>query len=452
MEAESSHHITTDRWSSQWSFIMAAAGAAVGLGNIWRFPYIVGENGGGAFVLTYLFFVMLLGIPLMFAEISIGRRTRHNPIFAFREMAARANASMLWQFAGALMVLSVFLIVSYYTVITGWVLHYIGLATAGRFDQANLDIVTSTFDGLMSRPLALLTSTTMVVVGIVKVMQSELREGLEKLIYLMFPLLILLMLLLVIYGVSTGDFISSIDFLFKPHFARLGMHGVLLALGQAFFSLGVGMSIIMTFGAYLPKEISIKKASVVIAGVDTGIALLAGLAIFPIVFATPDLNPATGPSLIFKTLPIAFSHIPMGQTFLTFFFIMLFFAAFTSAVAMFEPPLLWLMEFANLSRAKATTYLGLLVWIVSLGSVFSFNLGSNLTLFKMTFFQLLDYLTANWMLPICGILLAIFLGFIVPPKETAAELHLPETNLLYRLWLISMRYIAPIAISIVLFG
>ena len=298
-------------WSSRWAFILAAVGSAVGLGNIWKFPYITGENGGGAFVLVYLVCVAVIGIPIMMTEVMMGRRGRSTPINTMRRLAVEAGAHNGWKLIGWSGMLAGFLILSFYSVIAGWALSYVLATVSGTFSGASAEAVGAHFGDLLASPGSLLFWHTLFVVMTMVIVARGVEHGLEKAVRFLIPTLFLLLLVLVGYSMSMGEFQRGVEFLFKPDFSKITQDGVLTAMGHAFFTLSLGMGAIMIYGAYLPEKASIAKTSITIAAADTIVALLAGLAIFPIVFSN-GLEPGAGPGLIFQTLPIAFGHMPCG--------------------------------------------------------------------------------------------------------------------------------------------
>ena len=295
-------------WSSPWLFILAATGSAVGLGNIWRFPYITGENGGGAFVLLYLFFVFFMGLPILFSEILIGKRAQKNPINAMKFVAQESGAGEHWKFIGALGVIAGCLILSFYSVIAGWCLSYVS-------DYVTADSLVSSFEEaneklnhLINSPFTLIIWHTLFMLVTVVIVARGLKKGFELATKALMPVLFATLLLLVVHAIIVGDFSRSISYLFQPDFSRLTSKTVLLAMGQAFFSLSIGMGAIMIYGSYLPVGISAGKCALSIALADTSVALLAGFAIFPIVFAY-GLEPSQGPGLVFVTLNVGFSEM-----------------------------------------------------------------------------------------------------------------------------------------------
>ncbi len=435
-------------WSSRHAFILAATGSAVGLGNIWKFPYITGENGGGAFVLVYLLCVLLIGIPLMMAETMLGRRSKENPIHTMELLTAEAEADKNWHYLGWLGVIGGFLILSYYSVIAGWASAYVVKAFFGSFSGASGTEVKAIFDGFVASPLQLIFWHSLFMLATMLIVVRGIEEGFERSVGLLMPWLFALMFLLVGYAMTTDGYFQGLNFLFKPDFSKLTPHSALVAMGQAFFSLSIGMGAIMMYGAYLPKDISIAKSSMIIAGADTIVALLAGLAIFPIVFSN-GLQPNSGPGLVFETLPIAFGNMIGGWLFGVLFFIALVFAALSSSISLIEPAVAWLIENKGFSREKACVWSGLIAWVLGLGTVFSFNLWANAKLFERTFFELVDYLTANLMLPIGGFCIAIFTGWVMKQEHSKEELGWADAHLGYQVWKFLVSYIAPAAVFLV---
>ena len=443
-EKRSSQH---GQWSSRTAFILAGSAAAVGLGNIWKFPYIAGQNGGGWFVLIYLACVLVMGIPIMMAEITIGRCGRRNPAGAFAEAATDDSSSSHWRWVGALMILAGSLILSYYCVIAGWSVSYLIKAIFGDFQNIDKDHAIATYDQLIANPGQLILWHTVVVAATSFVIAKGLEQGIEKVVKYLFPALVLLLIVLIAYGVSTGHFREAVHFLFEPDLSELTGSAVLAAMGQAFFSLSIATGSIIMYGAYVPRNVSITSAAIAISLVDTAIALAAGLAIFPVVFAN-GMSPASGPGLIFQTLPIAFGQMSFGYIFALLFFLMLVFAAFTSTISLLEPSVAWVMETFRFTRAKAAWLMGGIIWLVGLTTVFSFNIGSDIKLFDLTMFELIDYFTANIMLPVGGLLTAIFAGWVLNRHFVRKELQV-EDRFLYRSWRFAIRYITPCIVLIV---
>jgi len=438
-------------WSSRLAFVLAATGSAVGLGNVWRFPYTAGEYGGGAFVLIYLLCVAGIGIPIMMAEIMLGRRGRQSPINTMRTLAAREGVAPAWQLLGWMGILSGLLILSFYSVIAGWTLAYVFRAGAGMFTGIDADAANAIFSDLVADPERLLAWHTIFMVMSVVVVARGVASGLEQAVRFLMPALFLLLVVMVLYAAQAGDFAAGFAYMFKPDFAKLGQHAgeaALSAMGQAFFSLSLGMGAIMIYGSYLNSQASIGQNAVIIAAADTLVALLAGLAIFPIVFAN-GLEPSSGPGLIFKTLPIAFGQMPAGGFFGVLFFVLLVFAAWTSAISLLEPMVALLVENLGFSRVRAAMLSGIAVWLLGIACLLSLNAWSGFTVFGKGILDLFDFVTANVMLPLGGVLIAVFAGWVMRRASSVEELRLGSGSIVYQGWRLLIRYVAPACVIVV---
>jgi NSS family neurotransmitter:Na+ symporter len=439
-------------WSSRLAFILAATGSAVGLGNVWKFPYITGENGGGAFVLVYLLCVLMIGIPIMMAEVLLGRRGRQSPINTMRTLAHEESRHGFWQIVGWGGVVAGFLIISYYSVIAGWAIAYVFRAASASFSGLTGEAAKELFGALVGDPERLLAWHTIFMVMTTVVVSRGVRSGLEQAVRFLMPTLFVLLLVLVGYATTTGKFMEGLEFLFVADFSALTKGAVLTAMGHAFFTLSLGMGAIMMYGSYLPKGASITQTSVTIALMDTVVALLAGMAIFPIVFAS-GLEPGAGPGLVFLTLPIAFGGMPGGVLFGTLFFVLLVFAAWTSAISLIEPAVAWLVENRGMQRVRAATIVGMVAWSLGILIIMSFSDWA----FQFDFggetksnglFDILDILTANFMLPLGGLAMALFAGWMMSRSSTLEELRLGD-GMIYRFWYFLVRYVAPLGVLLV---
>ncbi|RMF14675.1 MAG: sodium-dependent transporter [Alphaproteobacteria bacterium] len=445
------------RWSSHLGFVLTAAGAAVGLGNIWRFPYIAGENGGGAFVLVYLAAVVAIGFPVMVAELLMGRRGRGDAETAVRHLRAETGAGPFWQTIGVLSLLLPFVGIGYYSVVAGWVLDYLWLFLSG---QGFLDPTAggggdyaARFAELQGSPWRLLFFHALFMGGVIAIVAQGVRQGLERAAKIMMPALFVMLLGLVFYAALKGDFGRGVAFLLAPDFAKLSWHGVLLAVGQAFFSLAIGIGALMTFGAYLSEHDSLPRSAAQICATDTMVALLAGLAIFPIVFSL-GIDPAEGPGLIFVTLPAAFAQIPGGAVLGTIFFLLVFFAAFTTGIATLEPVVAWATG-RGWARPAATLVIGLAAWIIGAAAALSFNVWQDVRPLGLVpgfedrgIFDTLDYSIASLLLPVNGMLIALFVGWMVPRAIQRSETGWSEA--LLGVWRFFLRVLAPLAILAIL--
>ena len=432
-------------WASRWIFILAATGSAVGLGNIWKFPYIAGENGGGAFVLVYLVCILLVGVPIMMAEVFIGRRARQSPINAMKDVAIEANHSGKWSLVGWMGVLAGFMIFSFYSVVAGWVLYYIAGMGSGDFVSISAEDAGKAFDNLLADPQTLIIWHTIFVVIVMAVIVGGVKKGLENAVKLLMPALFILLLIMLGYSMQTEGFSQGFDFLFHFDPSELSWNAVLIALGHSFFTLSLGMGAIMAYGSYMPKKTSIGGSVVTIAAMDTIVALIAGLVIFPIVFAN-GMDPGAGPGLMFVTLPVAFGQMPGGQTFGFVFFLLVGIAAWTSAISLIEPAAAWLVEKFGWSRVPACIILGSVIWALGIAALGSFNFMSDFKMMGFTVFDFLDFVTANVMLPLGGLFIAIFAGWFVTRKMAENELAI-SSPLLFNAWYIALRFVSPVAVA-----
>ena len=431
-------------WSSRWTFILAATGSAVGLGNIWKFPYMAGDNGGGAFVLIYLACIFIIGIPIMLGEIMIGRRGRSSPANTMSFLAKEAETTQAWTLLGATGALAGLLILSFYSVAAGWALAYV----FSGFQETSAQAVSSEFNEFLANPAALLFWHTLFIIITVTIVARGILKGLETWINTLMPMLFVIIILLCIYAMQTGAFLEGLTYLFKPDFSKINSDVLLAALGQAFFTLSLGMGAIMAYGAYMPADQNIGRTAITVAALDTGVALLAGIAIFPIVFAN-GLAPTEGPGLVFVTLPIAFANMPLGILFGTLFFILLSIAALSSSISLIEPGVAWLVESLKTKRAYAAIGLGFFAWSLGVFSALSFNLMSEFKLFGMNFFDFTDFLTNQIMLPLGGIFIAVFVGWVMKKKDVLDELQI-EDGIIFKSWFFVIRFVAPVMVAMVL--
>jgi len=443
-------------WSSGTTFVLAAIGAAVGLGNIWKFPYVVGVSGGGAFVLVYVLCVALIAIPILIGELLIGRLGSKSPPVAMADVAERSGRSRTWGVVGWMGMIVGYLIATFYSVIAGWTLAYIFKAATG-FGGASSGEVAAQFDALLDSPATLTAWHTVFLFATLFIVARGLQGGIEKAVKFLMPSLFVMLLVMIGYGAFAGDLGAALSFLFSTDFSKIDGPVILSAIGQAFFSIGVAMGLMMVYGSYVPKNVSLTRASLIIAVADTLVAILAGLMIFPIVFAN-GLDPASGPGLIFKTLPTAFAAMPGGALFGTLFFVLLAFAAVTSSISIIEPIVAYGRDRWGMSRIKGCTVFGILAWLIGMLSVFSFNVWSDVTplgAFKVfegkSFFDLIDYFTANLLMPLGGILMAVFVGWLVKPRVLAEDLSF-GSPVLFTVWLWMVRVVAPLAILGVLYS
>jgi len=450
----SSNYFQHESWSSRLAFLFAIIGAAVGLGNLWRFPYIAGENGGGAFVMIYLVIVFIIGIPLMIAELAIGRQGRQSAVTTVQNLSREYGAGRGWMAIGWFSVLAPLLALSFYGVIAAWSLQYILFAFQNTFSGMSPDDASTLFDNFISSPVRMILWQTLFVAATALVIGRGVRRGIEKVAKLFMPALFVLLVILVLYANIAGAAGESWRFLFNVDFSRVTAETVLLALGQAFFSIAIGAGAYITYGASLDRDVRLAPSSWIICLADLSIALLAGLAIFPIVFAA-GLNPAEGPGLMFVILPVAFAQMPGGAIFGFLFFVLLFFAAFTTSIAMLEPIVSWLEEHRGFKRLQVAIASAAFAWLLGLACAFSFNIWENFTpldgvplMEGRTIFSIIDFTVATIMMPLNGILIALFAGWILPRRIMQAEVAL-QHEVWFKIWLVLIRYIAPVAVGTV---
>ena len=431
-------------WSSRLAFILAATGSAVGLGNIWRFPYMASDNGGGAFVLIYLACIALVGLPILMAEILIGRQGRTSPVNALAKAADDSGRSYFWTAPGWMGMVAGVLILSFYSVVAGWTLYYAWLYLGQLFGQPGITDAGATFGGLLQSAGQLTFWHAIFMILTLAVVALGVEKGLERAVKFLMPALLAMLLVLLGYGATTGNLGQAAGFLFIPDFSEISGEVYLRAMGQAFFSLSLGMCAMMTYGAYLPRDVSVAKVGVIVALSDTGVALLAGMAIFPIVIQYSIEPSGGGPGMIFTALPMAFNE--MGAIFGLLFFALLSVAAWTSSISLLEPTTAYLVERTRLTRRSAALGMALLTWVVGLVSVLSFNHWSHIRPFGLDLMTLIERVANDLMLPLGGMLIALFAGWRLATRISRDQLSdLPDW--LYTTWLWIVRVIAPLAVA-----
>lgn len=440
-----------EHWGSKIGFVLAASGSAIGLGNIWKFPYIAGENGGAAFIFVYLICIAIVGFPVVVAEILMGRTTQRNPVGAFKEL----SGSKFWTAIGGLGVLAGFIILSFYTVIAGWSLGYIFEALKGGFSQlGTAQQASEHFNSLVGDPTWMIGFYTIFFTFTMAVVYLGVKDGIEKGSKLMMPILVIILIILMIKGISLKGSSAGLMFLWNPDWSKVTGQSILIALGHAFFTLSLGMGALMTYGSYLNKKTNVPNAAVQIVLLDTVIALMAGIAIFTAVFATGQ-DPAMGPGLIFNTLTVVFGSMTGGYFFGLLFFILLTLAALTSSISLLEVVVAYFVDERGWKRHQAVLMFGFLVYLFGIPSALSFNLLADVTFNHKTFFDTVDYLASNILLPFGGFFIAIFVawvwGFDKALKElkSGAEKIFDNRPKLISTFKIFLKYVSPVMIFIV---
>ena len=432
-------------------FLLAAMGSAIGLGNIWKFPYMLGANGGAAFVLVYLLAIILIATPIMMGEMLLGRRGRMSAPGTLRSIAVEVGSSANWVWLGWLGIFALFLVLSFFSVVAGWAMAYVFKTLSGTFTGMSAIDVGMTFNEFLHSPATLIAWHAVFMACTIFIVSRGIKAGIERAVIIMMPALFLMLVGLVIYGMFAGEFLQAVDYLFRPDFSKVTPQVTLAAIGQAFFSVNVGIGGVLTYAAYLPDDVDLVKSSFIIVIGDSLVALLAGLMIFPIVFAY-GLDPAQGPGLIFVTLSTAFASMPGGSFIGAVFFTLIFLAALTSSLCMLEVAVCRLEEIEGSSRPKMATALGSAIFVFGFLTVFSFNyledvhpLGFIGMFADMTIFNLIDFLITSIVMPVGGILYALFTGWWLTRDMTMQSLGL-EDGLLFNTWRFLIRYVVPVAI------
>lgn len=436
-----------EQWSSRLGFILAAAGSAIGLGAIWKFPYTAGQNGGGAFFLIFILFTLILGLPLLLAEFSIGRTAQSNAVDSYKTISPESK----WYRVGIMGMITSFILLSFYSVVGGWIISYLYKAVTGELTGLSSDEYAQVFGSTISNPFISIFAQFLFIILTILVVARGVEKGIEQASKIMMPALFILFIILVIRAVTLDNAVEGIAFLLQPDFSKVTSQTILEAMGQSFFTLSVGVSVMVTYSSYLPKSQSLPRSAFSIVVMNIFIVLLAGLAIFPAVFAF-DLEVGAGPVLLFNVLPTVFSQLPFGMLFFIAFLVLFLFAALTSAFSMLEI-IVSVISKGNLDlRKKWAWIIGLAIFIAGIPSALSYGLLSDVTLFDKTIFDLADYAVSNVLLPIGALLIALF----VPRKMKKSALYeeLKRGSSLkkgmFETWYFLIRFIAPLLILFVM--
>lgn len=439
-----------EHWGSRIGFIMATAGSAIGLGSLWKFPYVTGENGGGLFVLAFIFFTFLIGAPIFVAELIIGRRAQKSPVGAFTDLS---NQSQNWKFVGWLCVFINFLILSYYSVVAGWALNYTLLSINQFTDNRTPQEIASVFDTMYASGSLNVFWHFIFMLMTVGVVYGGVRKGIEYWSKILMPAFLIILLGLMFYSMTLDGFKDALEFIFYPDLAKFKPSAILEALGLSFFTLSVGLGIMLTYGSYMRKSEDIPKTVFTVAIMDVVAALMAAMMIFPIIF-TFGFEPSEGPGLLFKTLPVVFSKVPGTLVLSTLFFILVVFTALTSAISILEVLVSTFMELVDWTRRKTLICIGSIVFIFGIPSALSGTGDIFPTWHEMygkSFFETLDYVSNYWLLPLSGSLIAVFAGWYLDKNLLKEEFCQGSTfSKLFRPWFFLVRFIAPVAVLLVM--
>lgn len=433
-------------WGSRLGFVIAAAGSAIGLGNIWKFPYITGQNGGGAFVIVYLICIALIGLPIMLAEFTIGRKTHKNPVGAYKDICPQG----LWSLVGGMGVLAGFLILSFYSVVAGWTIAYIVKSISTSVTQfATASDAGKYFENFAANPFEVLFYHAIFMILCMSIVVKGVRSGIEKWCGILMPTLLFILILLVVRSLTLKGAWAGVEFFLKPDFSKLTAQSVLVALGHAFFSLSLGMGAMITYGSYLSKKENLASSALIVGVLDTVIALLAGLMIFPAVFAM-GLEPSAGPGLVFHVLPAVFSKMPFGNIVSIAFFALLAIAALTSGISLLEVVVAYFIDEIRWSRKKAVLIIGGVIFALGIPSALSFGEFGEYKLFAMNFFDIVDQIASNYLLPLGGLLICIFVAWVWGPKPALEEIHMGKHKFPFATgWIFLIKYISPVAVGII---
>lgn len=436
-----------EQFTTRLGFILTAAGSAIGLGAIWKFPYIAGQNGGGAFLIIFILFTIILGLPLLLAEFTIGRSAQRDAISSFKQIAPGTK----WYYIGILGVITCFILLSFYSVIGGWIISYLLKAITGGLNGLDSQQYASMFEQTISSPVTSLVVQLVFILLTIIVVAKGLQKGIERASSIMMPALAILFIILVIRSVTLDGASTGIAFLLEPDFSKVTSKTILEAMGQSFFTLSIGVSVMITYSAYLPKHQSLPKSAFSIVGMNIAIVLLAGLAIFPAVFSF-GLSPDAGPVLLFHVLPTIFSQLPFGMAFFVAFLIIFLFAALTSAFSMLEIIVSVIAKGDQAKRSKAAWIIGIAIFIFGIPSALSYGLLNDFTIFNKSFFDLADFTVSNILMPLGSLLMAVFVSFKMKKSALYEEIKRGSniSQFIFQLWFILIRYVAPILIIAVM--
>lgn len=436
-----------EQFSSRLGFILSAAGAAIGLGAIWKFPYITGQNGGGAFLIIFLLFTLILGLPLLIAEFSIGRTAQKDAVHSFKTIAPKTK----WHYIAILGMVTVFILLSFYSVIGGWIITYLAKVVTGALNGLSEAQYAEMFGETIANPMLTLSAQLIFIVITIIVITKGVQNGIEQANKIMMPALTVLFIILVIRSVTLEGAAEGISFLFQPDFSKVTSNTVLEAMGQSFFTLSIGVTAMITYSAYLPKEQNLPRSAFSIVGMNIMVVLLAGLVIFPAVFSF-GLSPDAGPVLVFNVLPTIFSQLPFGMLFFAAFLIVFLFAALTSAFSMLEVIVAVISKGDGVKRKKWAWIIGLAIFIFGIPSTLSYGVLSDITLFEKTFFDLADYTVSNVLMPLGALSIAIFVSFKMKKSNLYEEIKQGSSIKygVFQAWFFLIRYVVPILIVIVM--
>ncbi|AZV62313.1 sodium-dependent transporter [Peribacillus frigoritolerans] len=435
-----------DQWTSKLGFILAAAGSAIGLGAIWKLPYMTGENGGGVFFLLFIIFTLLIGAPILIAEFTIGRNAQKDAISAYKHIAPGKP----WALIGYGGVVASIILLSFFSVVGGWIISYLARSFTGSLSNLTQEEYGNFFNTIISNPYETVIAQLLFMVFTIWVVQGGVSKGIEKANKYMMPSLFILFIILLIRSLTLDGAMEGVKFFLKPDFSALTGETILLALGQSFFALSVGVSVMVTYASYLSKKEDITKSAFSVVGLNIFISLLAGLVIFPAVFAL-GFSPSSGPGLVFVVLPAVFNEMALGGIFMFIFFVLLLFATLTTAFSILEIVVAAMIKGDSAKRKKASWIAGITVFLIGIPSALSFGVLSDVKIFNLSIFDFADYLTSNIALPVGALFISLFIGYQMKRIEVQKEFETGADpgRSLFKLWYFLIRYIVPIMIILV---
>ncbi|TDL87600.1 sodium-dependent transporter [Vibrio vulnificus] len=435
-----------DQWTSKLGFILAAAGSAIGLGAIWKLPYMTGENGGGVFFLLFIIFTLLIGAPILIAEFTIGRNAQKDAISAYKHI----TPGKPWALIGYGGVVASIILLSFFSVVGGWIISYLARSFTGSLSNLTQEEYGNFFNTIIRNPYETVIAQLLFMVFTIWVVQGGVSKGIEKANKYMMPSLFILFIILLIRSLTLDGAMEGVKFFLKPDFSALTGETILLALGQSFFALSVGVSVMVTYASYLSKKEDITKSAFSVVGLNIFISLLAGLVIFPAVFAL-GFSPSSGPGLVFVVLPAVFNEMALGGIFMFIFFILLLFATLTTAFSILEIVVAAMIKGDAAKRKKASWIAGITVFLIGIPSALSFGVLSDVKIFNLSIFDFADYLTSNIALPVGALFISLFIGYQMKRIEVQKEFEsgADSRRSLFKPWYFLIRYIVPIMIILV---
>lgn len=436
------------QWGSKIGFILASAGSAIGLGAVWKFPYMTAANGGGSFLLVFLIFTLLIGLPLLLAEFVLGRGAAVSAVKTFGKLGKNKKYNIF----GIIGAFALFVLLSFYSVIGGWILVYLGISIADALGIYSTSDYVALFSTIISNPWIALGAQAMFILLNVLIVSRGVQKGIERASKIMMPMLFIIFLIIITRSLTLPNSMAGVTYFLKPDFSKITTSGLLFALGQSFFALSIGVTAMLTYASYLNKQVNMVQSGVSVVIMNIAVSIMAGLAIFP-AMSSFGMESEGGPSLLFIVLPQLFNNMAFGKIFYILFLILFLFATITSSVVMLEINVGNLTDQKNTNRAKWSVIVGILTFAFGIPSALSYGTLANTLFFGKTFFDSMDFLVSNILMPLGCLFLSIFTGYVLDKKVAMRELHVKEDNKVslgfFKVWLFLLRYILPIIIAIV---